>query len=47
MESAINLTPPSTGLSGILFSVRTQYPEGPEYEKNTHHEKGKRYYLIV
>ena len=25
MESAIILTPPSTGLSGILLSVRTQY----------------------
>ena len=25
MESATNLTPPSTGLSGILLSIRTQY----------------------
>ena len=33
MESATFLTSPSTGLSGILLSVRTHYSEGPEYEK--------------
>ena len=36
MQSAIILTPSSTGFSSILLSIRTRYniPEGPEYEQN-------------
>ena len=34
MESTTILTPPSTGLSGILLSVNI--PEAPEYEKYQH-----------
>ena len=32
MKSATSLTPPSTGLSGIQFSILNvlEYPEGPE-----------------
>ena len=37
MESATILTPPSTGLSGILLSVRAQFPEVPEYETFQHY----------
>ena len=33
MESATILTPPSTGSSGILLSVRTNIPKGPKYKK--------------
>ena len=33
MESATILTPPSTGLSGILFPSEHSIPEGPYHEK--------------
>ena len=36
MESVTILMTPSTSLSGILLSVRTQFPEGPEYEKTSY-----------
>ena len=36
MKSLTILTPPSTGFNGLL-SVRTQYSEGPEYEKKYQH----------
>ena len=33
MESATILTPRSTGLSGILLSLESNIPGGPEYEQ--------------
>ena len=36
MEIETILKPPSTDLRGILLSVRTQIPDGPEYEKKYH-----------
>ena len=48
MERATILSPPSTGLCGILLSVEQNITEGPEYEKisKLYRCMGERFYQL-